>query len=97
MPHSANGVTTVIQLQGDLGPLDALELRRRINHVVALDCPEIMLDLSGVDRVHPAVAAVVSAAVRRAHTASHTLLVVVPQERSAAQHLGLLAPPDLLA
>jgi len=88
---------TVIQRSGDLGPLDALELRRDLDRATAELRPQITLDLSAVESLHPAVVAAVVRASRRARKAAGTVRLIAPTGAAASRTIGLVSLPNLLA
>ncbi|MFT4595916.1 MAG: anti-anti-sigma factor [Paracrocinitomix sp.] len=88
---------SVIELTGDLGPMDALTLRRELDLATAQIRPQIVLDLSAVASLHPAVVAAIVRASRRARKAAGSLRLVAPTSPSAERTIGLVSLPDLLA
>ena len=88
---------TTIECHGDLGPLDALALRRDLDRATAEQRPHVLLDLSGVESLHPAVVAAIVRASRRARRSAGTLRLVAPTADRAERMLGLVTLPHLLS
>lgn len=76
---------TTIRLTGDLGPLEALELRDRLEGEIAVRRPRIFLDLSAVESVHPAVLAAIVRAAKIARTRSGFLQLAPPTAARACR------------
>lgn len=87
---------TRIELCGDLGPVEALELRGVLDRETADVRPQVILDLSAVDTMHPAVAAAIVRAARRARQRAGALSVIAPMAAAAARTVGLVSLQDLL-
>ncbi len=84
-------------LEGNLGPLDALALRSDLDGATDQPRPQVVLDLSAVESLHPAVVAAIVRASRRARKAAGTLRLVTPAAPRAARTIHLVSLPDLLS
>ena len=87
---------SVIELEGHLGPLDALTLRRSLDQVTAETRPQVVVDLSAVESLHPAVAAALVRAARRARRAAGSLRIVEPTTAGADRMFRLVSMPNLV-
>ena len=88
---------SIIERSGDLGPMDALSLRHDLDRATANVRPHIVLDLSSVDSMHPAVVAAIVRASRRAKKAAGSFRLVAPTAPQAERTIRLVSLPDLLA
>ena len=88
---------STIALHGDLGPMDALTLRRDLDRATAQIRPHVVLDLSGVASLHPAVVAAIVRASNRSRKAAGTLRLVAPTAPKAERTIRLISLADLLA
>ena len=87
---------SVIELEGHLGPLDALELRRSLDTATAVQRPQVVVDMTRVQSVHPAVAAAVVRAARRARRGAGSLRLLEPTEPGADRMLQLISLPQIV-
>lgn len=87
---------SVIELEGQVGPVEALALRVRLDQETAEIRPRVVVDLSRVDTIHPAVVAAVVRATRRARRVSGDIQLIAPAHGPAARVLDLISASDVL-
>jgi len=87
---------SVIELTGELGPLDALTLRRSLDQATAEDRPQVLIDMSAVKSLHPAVAAAIVRAARQARRSAGQLRVIEPKSPGADRMFRLISLPQIV-
>ena len=87
---------SVIELSGVLGPLDALDVRRSLDAATSQPRPQILLDLSAVESLHPAVAAAIVRGSRRARRGAGQLRVIEPTSAAGDRLFRLASLPAIL-
>ncbi len=87
---------TTIRLTGDLGPVEALDLRERLERETARPRPHVTVDLATVNTMHPAVVAAIVRAAQRAHLASGELRLIEPTAPPASRTIDLVSLDHLL-
>lgn len=87
---------STLELHGHLGPLDALEIRRSLDQATAVTRPHVLVDMSDVDSMHPAVAAAIVRGSRRARRSAGTFRVIAPAKPGTDRMFHLASLPAIL-
>jgi anti-anti-sigma regulatory factor len=87
---------TVVELRGRIGPMEALELRGQIDSATAELRPQVVVDLSEAETIHPSVVAAIVRGVERARYARGSLRVIPPTRPAVIRVLDLVSARDLL-
>jgi anti-anti-sigma regulatory factor len=85
-----------ITRQGDLGPLDALELRKELAGAARSAYRDVVLDLTDVISLHPAAVAAIVAGATRIRNSTGSFELLEPAGPSARRTLGLVSMSTLL-
>jgi len=87
---------TTITRHGDLGPIEALELRDELVRAADAPQPHVTLDLSGVDSLHPAVAAAIVAGAWSLRRTMGSFMIVEPDGYAARRALSRVSVSTLI-
>ena len=86
----------VITRKGDLGPVEALQLRDELSRAAGTEHPDVLLDLTEVTAVHPAVAAAIVAGANKVRRQTGQFCIAEPVAAEAQRTLSLVNLSTLL-